>query len=138
MGTTLSTFMLLTGAIVTGVLSALSANNAREKKLSTSKLWSGISAAVAAALVVFTLFIVVKGHTGAGEITGVIEEFAFGVMLSFIFMMLAMIAIASLNILALYEASKNDEHKTLGYSVGAAILSFGSFVVSLILIIFLL
>lgn len=138
MGTTLSTFILLVGVVSTGILSSLSASESRKKNYSKAEMWSGISGGVAAMLVILTLFIVVKSHTGAGEITGAVESLAFGVMFSFICLLLACIGIASLNGLSLYEAKKKDEKKTTTYSIAAAITSFGSLVLSLILIIFLL
>ncbi|HMP28221.1 MAG TPA: hypothetical protein PKD85_01390 [Saprospiraceae bacterium] len=137
MGTVLSTFILLIGSLITGVLSSVSANYSREKNWEKAKMFSGFSMGSAIALILLTLFIVVKGHTGAGEITGIIEEMAFGVMISFIFMTLVMVGVTVLNILALIEAS-NQEEKSMWKSVGAAILSFGGFIVSLFIIIFLL
>jgi hypothetical protein len=137
MGTVLSTFILLIGSLVTGVLSSVAANYSREKNWEKAKMFSGFSMGSAIALILLTLFIVVKSHTGAGEITSVIEELAFGVMISFIFMTLVMVAVTVLNILALIEAS-NQEEKSMWKSVGAAILSFGGFILSLFIIIFLL
>lgn len=147
MGTVLSTLTLLIGALATGVLSSIAANYARQANNAGSgssaddlwqktKMFAGISMGLAIFLVLLTLFIVVKGHTGASEITGVIEEMAFGVMISFILMILAMTGIAVLDMLALIEAS--SQTSAFGKAVGAAVLSFGSFVLSLIIIIFLL
>ena len=146
MGTVLSTLTLLVGALVTGVLSSMAANYARQANGSSgsvadglwqkTKTFAGISMGLAIFLVLLTLFIVVKGHTGASEITGVIEEMAFGVMISFILMILAMTGIAVLDMLALIGASPGGT--AFGKSVGAAVLSFGSFILSLIIIIFLL
>jgi hypothetical protein len=137
MGTTMSTFLLLIGSLVTGVMSSMAANYARQKNWESTKMYSGITMGIALSLILLTLFIVVKGHTGGGEITGVIEEMAFGVMLSFIFMILAMTGVAVLEILTLIEAS-NKSDGAYGKAVGGAVLSFGSFIVSLIIIIFLL
>lgn len=137
MGTVLSTFVLLIGSLATGILSSVAANYTREKNWEKAKMFSGFSMGLAIALILLTLFIVVKSHTGAGEITSVIEEMAFGVMISFIFMVLVMVAVSVLNILALIEAS-NKEEKAMWKSVGAAIVSFGGFIVSLFIIIFLL
>lgn len=137
MGTVLSTFILLVGSLVTGVLSSVSANYAREKNWERTKMFSGFSMGLAIALILLTLFIVVRGHTGASEITGVIEEMAFGVMLSFIFMTLVMVAVTVLDILALIDAS-NESDSAMWKSIGAAIVSFGGFVISLFIIIFLL
>ena len=138
MGTTLSTFILLTGVVATGILSSLSASESRRKNFSKAEMWSGISGGVAVALIVLTLFIVVKSHTGAGEITGAVESLAFGVMISFIMLILACIGVASLNGLSLFEAKKKDEKKTTTYSIAAAATSFGALVLALVLIIFLL
>ena len=138
MGTTLSTFILLVGVVSTGILSSLSASESRKKNYTKAEMWSGISGGVAAMLVILTLFIVVKSHTGAGEITGAVESLAFGVMASYIMLVLACIGIASLNVLSLYEAKKKDEKKVEWYSIAAAATSFGALVLSLILIIFLL
>jgi hypothetical protein len=137
MGTVLSTFVLLIGSLATGVLSSVAANYSREKNWEKAKMFSGFSMGLAIALILLTLFIVVKSHTGAGEVTSVIEEMAFGVMISFIFMVLVMVAVSVLNILALIEAS-NKEEKAMWKSIGAAIVSFGGFIVSLFIIIFLL
>lgn len=138
MGTTLSTFILLVGVVSTGILSSLSASESRKKNYSKAEMWSGISGGVAALLVILTLFIVVKSHTGTGEITGAVESLAFGVMASFVLLLLSCIGIASLNGLSLYEAKKKDEKKTTTYSIAAAITSFGSLVLALVVIIFLL
>lgn len=137
MGTALSTFILLVGSLVTGVMSSMAANYARQKNWDQTKLFSGLAMGVAIGLILLTLFIVVKGHTGAGEITGVIEEMAIGVMLSFIFMILVMVGVTVLEILTLIEASNQDSGAFMK-AVGGAVLSFGGFVVSLIIIIFLL
>ena len=137
MGTTISTFILLVGCLTTGVLSSVAANYAREKNWDRTKLFSGLSMGLAIGLILLTLFIVVKGHTGAGEITGVIEEMAFGVMLSFIFMVLVMVGVAVLDILALIDAGKQDS-AAFSKAVGAAVVAFGGFVLALIIIIFLL
>lgn len=136
MGTVLSVFFLLIGSLVTGVLSSIGADGARKSDWAKAKLYEGISLGVALALVLFTVFIVVRSHVGAGEVTGIIEELAFGVMISFILMILAMVGVAVLDILALVEADKKSG--SMGKAVGAAVLSFGSFVLSLIIIIFLL
>ena len=138
MGTTLSTFILLTGVVATGILSSLSASESRRKNFSKAEMWSGISGGVAVALIVLTLFIVVKSHTGAGEITGAVESLAFGVMVSFIFVLFVLIGVGSLNILSLYEAGKKDAKKVEWYSIAAAASSFGALLISLFLIIFLL
>lgn len=135
MGTVLSVFFLLVGSLVTGVMSSVGADGARKSNWSRAKLFDGISLGVALALILFTIFILVRSHVGAGEITGVIEELAFGVMISFILMILAMVGVAVLDVLALIEADKKSGY---GRAVGAAVLSFGSFVLSLIIIIFLL
>ena len=137
MGTTISTFILLVGSLTTGVLSSVAANYAREKNWDRTKLFSGLSMGLAISLILLTLFIVVKGHTGAGEITGVIEEMAFGVMLSFIFMVLVMVGVAVLDILALIDAGK-ESSEAFSKAVGAAVVAFGGFVLALIIIIFLL
>lgn len=137
MGTTLSTFLLLVGSLVVGVMSSVSANYAREKEWDKTKLYSGISMGIAIALILLTLFIVVKGHTGASEITGIIEEMAFGVMISYIVMVLVMVGVAVLDILTLIEASKSSS-AAFGKAVGAAVVAFGGFVLSLFIIIFLL
>ncbi len=148
MGTTLSTLILLTGALATGVLSSMAANYARQANSAANppvaaKLWqstktfAGISMGLAVALILLTLFIVIKGHTGTSEITGAIESMALGVMISFILMILAMTGVAVLDMLALIEAT-NNESGAFGKAVGGAVLSFGSFILSLIIIIFLL
>lgn len=138
MGTTLSTFILLTGSLVTGVMSAVAANYAREKKWTQAKMWSGITAGIALALVILTLFIVVKSHTGASEATAAVEEFAFGVMISFILMILAMTGVGILNTFALIEASKENQKDVLALTIGASGASFIAFILSLVIIIFLL
>lgn len=140
MGTALSTFILLTGSLVTGVTSSIAANRVSNKKWSQAKLYTGLSMGLQIALVLMTLFILVKSHIGAGEITGVIESMAFGVMFSFIFLMLCMTGSAVLNGVALVGEMSDNPEKSNAFrmSVGAAIINFGSFVLSLFIIIFLL
>jgi hypothetical protein len=137
MGTTLSTFLLLVGSLVVGVMSSVAANYARQDNWDKTKLYSGLSMGIAIALILLTLFIVVRGHTGASEITGVIEEMAFGVMISYIVMVLVMVGVAVLDILTLIDASKSSS-TAFGKAVGAAAVAFGGFVLSLFIIIFLL
>lgn len=138
MGATLSTFLLLGGTLVTGVISSIAANNARTQNFEQAKIWSGSSAAIAALLIAFTLFIVVKSRTGASEITAVVEELAIGVMISLILLMVMMVAICSMNILGLYESFKKDKKNAMWYSIGAAVTSFIGFILALVLIVFLL
>jgi hypothetical protein len=138
MGTTLSTFLLLGGTLFTGVISSIAANNARTQNFEQAKIWSGSSAAIAALLIAFTLFIVVKGHTGAGEITGAIEEMAVGVMIAYLLLTVMMVAIAAMNILGLYESFKKDKKNAMWYGIGAASVSFIGFIMALVIIVFLL
>ena len=142
MGTVMSTFILLVGTIVTGVLSSLSANYAwgKNKDWSKVKLFSGISLGVSLFMIFLNLFILVKSHTGVNEITGIIEEMAFGVMFSFMVLMLSMIIVCVLNIIAIAGANsaKPEDSKAFSMSAGAAATSFASFIVSMFLIIFLL
>jgi amino acid transporter len=119
-------------------MSAVAANYAREKKWTQAKMWAGITAGIALALVILTLFIVVKSHTGASEATAAVEEFAFGVMISFILMMIAMIGISVMSALALVEASKENQKDVLALTIGASGASFIAFILSLVIIIFLL
>ena len=134
----MSSFILLGGALLCGIFSSIGANYARQGDLSKSKMWSWISAAVAAFLILLTLFIVVRGHVGASEVTGAVESLAFGVMLSYILMTLVMVAVAALDVLSAIQAGDNDQSKAMWYNIGAAITAFGGFVLSLIIIIFLL
>jgi hypothetical protein len=141
MGTVLSTFILLIGTIVTGVMSSLSANYAwGTTNWGKVKMYAGISLGVSLIMILLNLFILVRSHTGVGEITGVIEEMAFGVMLSFMLLMLSMIIVCVLNIITLIGANSDKPANSSAFkmAVGAAICSFGSFILSMFLIIFLL
>lgn len=141
MGTTFSSFLLLAGSLVCGVLSAIAATAAKDKNWSRAKLLSGLSMGLAIGLILLTLFIVVRGHVGTGEITGVIEEMAIGVMLSWILMILIMVGVAVIDILGLIDASKAkeaDRSAAFGKFVGASALAFGGFVLCVFIIIFLL
>ena len=134
----MSSFILLGGALLCGIFSSVAANYARQGDLSKSKLWSWITAGIAAVLIILTLFIVVRSHVGAGEVAGAVEELAFGVMLSYILMTLVMVAVAALNILSAIQAGDNNKSKAMWYNIGAAITAFGGFVLALIIIIFFL
>lgn len=141
MGTVMSTFILLIGTIVTGVMSSLSANYAWGKTdWSKVKMYAGISLGVSLIMILLNLFILVRSHTGLGEVTGIIEEMAFGVMLSFMLLMLSMIIVCVLNIITIIGANsaKPADSSAFRMAVGAAICSFASFILSMFLIIFLL
>jgi hypothetical protein len=142
MGTALSTFILLVGTIATGVLSSMSANYAwgSNKDWGKVKMYAGISLGISLLMILLNLFVLVRGHTGASEITGIIEEFAFGVMFSFIVLMISMIVVCVLNVITIIGANsaKPEDSNAFKMAVGAAITSFGSFILSLFLIIFLL
>lgn len=132
MGTALSTMLLLTASLAGGVTSSMSANYAREGKWSSVKMTSGITMGVQIALFFLILFIIIKSHTSFLTLPGI--------LISFIIMLIAIFGEAILNMMALIGASSKDPAKSraFGMSVGAAILSFGTFILSLIIIIFLL
>ena len=129
---------MLGGVLATGVVSSIAANGARSKNFTQAKIWSSVSASIALVLIALTLFLVVKGHTGAGEVTGALESLAVGVMISYVLLIVILTAVCSMNILALYESFKKDKDKALWYSIGSAIASFLGFIMALVLIIFLL
>jgi len=131
MGTVVSSMTLLGGSLLCGVFSAVAANYARQGNLSQAKMWAWITAAIAIALILLTLFLVVKGHSFLGGL-------AFGVTLSYILMTLVMVAVAALNILSAIQAGENNQDRSKVFSIGAATAAFGGFVLSLFLIIFLL
>jgi cytochrome bd-type quinol oxidase subunit 2 len=130
MGTTLSTLILLTGALVTGVLASLAGYYAKSNNAEKTRLWNGVAATIGILLALLALFIVIKGHSAT-------ESFAFGVMLSFILMIIATVLTAVLQIISLINAGKNNSN-SLWFSIGGAITSFGAFLLALVLIIFLL
>jgi hypothetical protein len=136
MGTTLSTFLLLVGTLTTTVISSIAANAAREKDWSKTRLWAGITMTLAILLVLLTLFIVIRAHMGAAELTGVIESMALGVMLSYIFLTLVMVIVAVLEIFSMLDATKDDGTKSMWYSIGSATTSIVGFIFALMLIIF--
>jgi len=119
------------------VLASVAGYYAKSNNAEKTRLWNGVAATLGVLMALLTLFIVVRGHTGAGEVTGAVESFAFGVMLSFILMIIATVITAVLQILSLINAGKNNSN-SLWFSIGGAITSFGAFLLSLVLIIFLL
>jgi len=130
MGATLSTLMLLAGSLVIGVLSSVAGYYSKSSNAEKTRLWNGIAAGIGVLLALLTLFIMIKGHSAA-------EGFEVGVMISFVLLMIAMIIATVLNVLSLIEAGKVKSNSTW-FSTGAAIAAFGSFLLSLVLIIFLL
>ncbi len=140
MGTALSTFGLLIGSLFVGIMSSVAANRIGSKNWSQAKIFTGVSMGTGITIVLLTLFILIKSHMGGGMVTSIVEEMAFGVMLSFIFLMMCMIGVTVLNGIALSGelSDKPENTRAYGMSIGAAVLSFGSFIVSLFIIIFLL
>lgn len=138
MGATLSTILMLGGSLASGVLSAMAARQARDGNWSKVRLYAGICIAMGILLAMISLFLVIKSRSSAAVVTSGLEEMALGVMISFVLMMLATVAMTILDIMALVRASDQNKKSAEDYAIGASITSFGSFVLSLIIIIFLL
>lgn len=132
MGATLSTFILLMGSLGTGILASISADSARKKQWKKTQIFSGVGAGVALLLVIMNLFMIIKHPLF--NLSGP------GVMIAMIFLILSMIGVIVLDTFSFAGSlsSKPEETRAYGMSVGSAILSFGSFIVALVIIIFLL
>lgn len=135
MGVTISTFILLAMTLVTAALSIVSANYSRKKDWNHAKIYALISAGIALATVLLALFIVIKAKSS--PVTGEADEFAIGVMLSFVILILAMALISALEIMSVVEMESGSS-KAVAYGAGAATTALGAFILSLIVIIFLL
>lgn len=137
MGATLSTALLIFAAATTGVFSFIAANEANKQVYTSSELWAIGSAITAFIAFGITVFIVVKSRTGASEVTSMIEEFAFGVMLAYIGLTVAMVTVGALNSVAAYEASKQRGTNALWYNMGAGAVSVVAFILAIVTIVFL-
>lgn len=131
MGAVFSTIMLLGGSIVTGVLSAMAARAAKVRDYAKLKTLAGVCAAVGVVLMALALFFIIKAHSGGAEV-------AVGMNISIILLMAAMAAITVLEIFSLIDATKSNGPGAEKFSIGASIASFASFLLALIVIVFLL
>lgn len=129
MGLVFSDLLLLVGCLVTGVMSSVAANYARQKNWDKTKLFAGLTMGISIALILLTIFILIKSHTSF--FTGP------GTLLSALIMIMSMVGVTVLEILTLINAS-NQDSSAFWRAVEGAIASFGSFILSLIVIIFLL
>jgi hypothetical protein len=121
MGAIFSTLMLLGGSIVTGVISALAARAAKVRDYAKLKMLAGVCIATAVILTAVALFFVIKSHSAGAEV-------AVGMSLSLIV----------LEIFSLIDGIKAVGPGAEKFSIGASIASFASFVLALIIIVFLL
>lgn len=130
MGATLTTMILLAGSIVDGVLSSIAADRARKRNWTQAKIFSGVAMGTALALLFLSLYMVIKHHMLSGP----------GVMIAMIFLILSTIGVIVLDTISFAGtlSEKPEDTRAYGMAVGAAILSFGSFILALIIIIFLL
>lgn len=131
----MSTFGLLVTTIGTGALSSVAANYAREKNWSKTKLYSAISASIAGLAVLVALFITIKGASTPGAMMG---EIAIGVNIAYVMLMITMLGAIALDIMAAVESDKQNEKDAMAFSVSAAILCFLMFILSIVVIGFLL
>ena len=138
MGATLSTVILAGGVLLAGVLSAVVADYGRKKNWDKAKLYAAINATICIILVGVAIFLIVKSRSGASEITGAIESMAFGVMLSAIFLMVSVFIIGVMNVFAAIEATRKSKEKVEGLGAGASALSFVAFIISMVIVVFLL
>jgi hypothetical protein len=129
MGATLTTMILLVGSLVDGVLSSIAADRARKKNWTQLKIFSGVAIGTALALLALALYMVFKHHALSGP----------GIMISMILLILTTIGVIVLDTFAFFGSLSKEPEKTRAYgmSVGSAILSFGMFILCLIIIIFL-
>lgn len=130
MGATLTTMILLVGSIVDGVLSSIAADRARKQEWGQAKIFSGVAMTVALLLIFLSLYMIIKHHALSGP----------GVMIAMIFLILSTIGVVILDLMSFIGtlSSKPEDSRAYGMAVGGAILSFGAFIVALIIIIFLL
>lgn len=130
MGATLTTMILLVGSLVDGVLSSIAADRARTKNWTQAKIFSGISLGTAVCLIALALYMAITHHSLSGP----------GVMIAMIFLILSTLGVIVLDTFSFFGSISKEPEKTRAYgmAVGSAILSFGSFILALILIIFLM
>lgn len=130
MGATLTTMILLVGSIVDGVLSSIAADRTRKKEWTQAKIFSGVAAATALLLVFLALYMTITHHALSGP----------GVMIAMVFLIISTIGVVALDTISFIGnmSSKPENTRAFGMAVGAATLSFGSFIIALILIILLL
>lgn len=131
MGHAASTFILLVGTLAMGVMASVAGYYAKDKNVDRTRLWSGVTAAIGVLLTLLVLFIIIGGHSSSGP------SMMIGVMISFVILMVAMIISSVLQLLALINAGK-PSNDALWFSIGSAISSFGAFILSLIVMFFLL
>jgi hypothetical protein len=130
MGATLTTMILLVGSIVDGVMSSITADRARKKQWTQAKIFAGVSLGIALGLLFLSLYMVIKHHMLSGP----------GVMIAMIFLILSTIGAIVLDAIAFAGtlSDKPEDSRAFGMAVGSSILSFGSFIISLVIIVFLL
>lgn len=129
MGATLTTMILLVGSIVDGVLSSITADRARKKEWTQAKIFGGVSLGTALLLFGLCLYSIVR-HS-------MLNWSGPGVMIAMIFLILTTLGSIIIDGFVFAETI-SQEPAAVGKAIGSAVLSFGAFIVSLIIIIFLL
>lgn len=135
MGSIFSTFLLLGGAAVSSVLSAIAARAAAQKNWGKALKYAIISAVLSGIVVLTSLAIVIKNKSSA-----VSGEVVPGVDLSLILMSVVMAVMTGLNSYAAYEASSSSgktTRKAEEFAAIAATVGLSGVVLSFVMIILL-
>ena len=129
MGAILSALILMGATLVAGVSSGVTATSARDKNWSRAKLMSAITASVSVVIVLICLYLLITYGSAA-------EKGLVGMKIAFIILLVTMMIVAAMEFIVLYRASKRDP-SAFGMSVGASVISFAAFIISLGIIVFL-
>lgn len=135
MGTTISTISLLVGSLTSGTLSAMAANYAREQQFTQSKTYFLYCAVLAIFLILITMFIVIKSKISGA---GIFEGFAIGITLAFVLLTIVLFVSLVMSAMGYNAANDNDSSDAVKYGAISAAICFLGFLISLLLILFLL
>lgn len=125
----------MVSTIVIGILSAVVANYARNKDYTHARTFAGVVIAIVIVLVLLVLFLIIKSHLSpAGEL----ENFAFGVIIALIILILSLIGIGVMMAITIAAINDKNSDRALEFAAGSSALAFGTFVLSLLIVIFLL